>query len=160
MTLPPCLATTNSTYKTQTGEWTSSYRQRAMNAIFAKGYGNSDLLSNIAESANPEVRNLLNGLMNNAGKVATLRGIDAESGARLASVYSEAANLIGKSRRDKQSIQELNSQGDMLGGGASQEAKELAAFIDNNMRSGKSIATILRNIANKLIESAKKSAPG
>lgn len=143
------------TYKTQTGEWTSAYRQRVMNAIFAKGYGNTDLLASIAESANPEVRNLLNGLMNNAGKVATLRGIDAETGATLANIYSEAANLIGKSRRDKQSIQELNSQGDMLGGGASQDAKDLAAFIDANMRSGKSISSILGKIANRLIESAK-----
>lgn len=142
-------------YKATDGTWNQAYRKRVENAIFAKGFGDPALINEVAESTKPEVKNLLTGLINVSGKLAELRGYDNDSGDAIARIFAEAARLIARSRREGQSIDELLSQGDLLGGGVSDEAGITAKLINNNARSARKITEILNNAVTQLITNSK-----
>ena len=63
------------------GRLSQAGQQRIRNAVFAKAYGDSDLVAMLAESTDSNVRNILNGLLRAAPDVARLQDLIA-AGAR------------------------------------------------------------------------------
>lgn len=142
-------------YQMDDGQWNAAYRKRIEQAIFAKAYGNTELLAEIAENPNPDLRNLLSAMMQAAPTMARLRSVAPDQAADFAETIRSAVSAVARSRTERQNLQELLSQGDLLGGGMSQDAILLAELFDTNMRSARRLGTMLRDVASQMETSAR-----
>jgi hypothetical protein len=138
-------------YKQADGQWNKAFKDRLLNAIFAKGYDSADLLSSISESTNPESKNLLSALMNVAGKLGAIRSMDADIARSLSGAFTEAAGLVTKARREGTTIDAIDAQADMLTGHTDADIVALAKELDGMIRSGKRMTALLDDIATTVL---------
>ncbi|WPJ21802.1 DdrB-like ParB superfamily domain [Pseudoalteromonas phage vB_Pun_Y3] len=144
-------------YRQSNGEWNSQFATRVNNAIFAKSYNDSDLLTNISESTSQESKNVMTALMRASGKVSELKGLDSDAGNALSETISKAAQAIIKSRRDNTTVAESLSQVDMLSGQTQPEVEKLALLLESNIRSANKMTAALDSIADQLLVAAQNS---
>ncbi|WP_409934852.1 LPD5 domain-containing protein [Rheinheimera sp. MMS21-TC3] len=136
---------------TSDGQWNKTFKDRVQNAIFAKGYDDTDLLSSISESTNPDSKNLLAALMNVAGKLGSIRAMDADIGKNLSSAFTQAASLFAKAKRDGTTVKAIDAQADMLTGHTDADIVALATALESATRSGKRMTALLNDIVSTVL---------
>lgn len=145
-------------YRQADGSLNSQFAARVKNAIFAKSYNSPDLLADISESTSSESKNLMTALMNGAGKVSEVKGLDSSQGEALSGSITEAARLIIKSKRDGVPVSALVNQGDILGDQPAQEVAQLAELLNKNIRSAKKMSAILNSISEQMRVAAQNKS--
>lgn len=127
-------------------------------AIFQKAYNNKELLALQAEDANPDLRNIINGLTKSAGAFARARSSNADITDKRVKNVVDAVALVRESRNKNISTSELVNQTDIFTGDvAAKEVNELAIKIDENIRSSKELGAIFSDIADGTERAANNS---
>ena len=125
------------------GQLSQAGLQRLRNAVFAKAYGDADLVAMLTESTDANVRNILAGMLRAAPEVAKLRDL-AESGARqnadIAGPLVEAVRLFSQIRSEGRTVAQYLSQGSMFGDGLKPEVSAMLEVLQADSRSPKRIA--------------------
>lgn len=122
--------------------------RRLRNALLYRAYGNSPTLSRMVESTDQGARNLVNALMQAAPKIAQARdNIQAGNmhNADIAEEVVQAAEKLNQIREQGGSVADYLAQQGLFGEEMNAVSRELLAFFEEHKRSGKAIATLLRN---------------
>ena len=128
--------------------------ERAQYAVFARAYGNPQLLARLSESLDNDAKNVTKALLDTAANAVAMRAaieagtvydvpvVDGILGA--VQIYTDA-----KSRN--QTVQEYTDQASLLEQYPAFDVY-LAQFIENNKRSGKQIRTMLNSLYDQVQE--------
>lgn len=120
--------------------------QRLRNAVFAKAYGDADILAMLTESTDANVRNILAGMMRAAPEVAKLRDL-IEAGARqdadIAGPLSEAVRLFSQLRGEGRTVQQFLAQGSMFGDGPAPGVVSMLEALQADSRAPKRVAEMI-----------------
>ena len=122
--------------------------RRLRNALLYRAYGNSPTLSRMVESTDQGARNLVNALVQAAPKIAQARdNIQAGNmhNADIAEEVVQAAEKLNQIREQGGSVADYLAQQGLFGEDMNAVSRELLAFFEEHKRSGKAIATLLRN---------------
>lgn len=122
--------------------------RRLRNALLYRAYGNSPTLSRMVESTDQGARNLVNALVQAAPKIAQARdNIQAGNmhNADIAEEVVQAAEKLNQIREQGGSVADYLAQHGLFGEEMNAVSRELLAFFEEHKRSGKAIATLLRN---------------
>lgn len=149
-------------YSTSDGKPTASLIDRIQSAVFAKAYKDERLLELMADSAKPEIKNVIVAL--NAAAPEFIRAREfSEAGADSASetlasgievslddkaiaAVIEATNIIRSAKNTGQSVDEFVSQAGLFGD-IPPEVAAVAVFISENNRSAKRLSAAFRAMA-------------
>ena len=122
--------------------------RRLRNALLYRTYGNSPTLSRMVESTDQGARNLVNALVQAAPKIAQARD-NIQAGnmhdADIAEEVVQAAEKLNQIREQGGSVADYLAQQGLFGEEMNAVSRELLAFFEEHKRSGKAIATLLRN---------------
>jgi len=122
---------------------------RIRNALFAKAYGDAELVAMLTESTDANIRNILGGLMRAAPAVAKLRDQIA-AGARQPLDFSKdlatAARLFSRLRSEGTSVESFLSQGALIDSPVTPEVAALLRGLADNARSAPRIADMLQRM--------------
>jgi hypothetical protein len=128
---------------------------RLRNAVFARAYGDSDLVAMLAESTDSNVRNILNGLLRAAPEVARLRDL-IDAGARqpidVSAAMSRAAREFARLREQGMTVQQMIDQGSLFGDALPPEITNLMIGLSENARAPRRIAELLRQMVRAVDE--------
>lgn len=128
---------------------------RLRNAVFARAYGDSELVAMLAESTDSNVRNILNGLLRAAPEVARLRDL-IEAGARqpidVSAAMSRAAREFARLREQGMTVQQMLEQGSLFGDALPPEITNLMVGLAENARAPRRIAELLRQMVRAVDE--------
>lgn len=131
------------------GMLSSAGLQRIRNALFAKAYGDPELVSMLTESTDANIRNILNGMMRAAGDMAKLRDM-IESGARQPADFSGdlalAARQFSKLRAEGTPVEAFLAQGNLIDSPVTPEVGELLRALSENARSGARVADLIQRM--------------
>lgn len=122
--------------------------RRLRNALLYRAYGNSPTLSRMVESTDQGARNLVNALVQAAPKIAQARdNIQAGNmhNADIAEEVVQAAEKLNQIREQGGSVADYLAQQGLFGEEMNAVSRDLLAFFEEHKRSGKAIATLLRN---------------
>ena len=122
--------------------------RRLRNALLYRAYGNSPTLSRMVESTDQGARNLVNALVQAAPKIAQARdNIQAGNmhNADIAEEVVQAAEKLNQIREQGGNVADYLAQQGLFGEEMNAVSRELLAFFEEHKRSGKAIATLLRN---------------
>nr|DAQ10686.1 MAG TPA: crystallin beta/gamma motif-containing protein [Caudoviricetes sp.] len=122
--------------------------RRLRNALLYRAYGNSPTLSWMVESTDQGARNLVNALVQAAPKIAQARDnirAGAMHDADIAEEVVQAAEKLNQIREQGDSVADYLAQQGLFGEEMNAVSRELLAFFEEHKRSGKAIATLLRN---------------
>lgn len=145
------------------GSLSQSGLRRVKNAVLYKAYGKTDTLSRLLESPDADLKNVGTALMRASGSMSRL--MDGIRSGAIPSDYDIIADLTGAVetlsalRASGTKVQDFISQSDMFGGGISNEAKTILTFLDQNLRSARSITEFLNDYASAAI-SAESAGDG
>ena len=124
--------------------------QRVKRALFAKAYGDDDLLSRMSESTDDDTRNITNGLTNAAPYIARANEKMARGTAHSYNVGETIANAVKRYNylhNIGQSVESyLDQQAMFAEYEDSPEVREVLRVLNENRRSGKRIAQFVRRI--------------
>ena len=127
--------------------------QRIRNAVFAKAYGDTDLVAKMAEATDGNTRNVLAGLLRAAPQVARLRELSA-AGARGSADFVrqlvEAVRRFSDARADGQTVAQYLGQGSLIGGEASPEVGALMRQLEINSRAPRRIADMVDQMVQRI----------
>lgn len=127
--------------------------QRIRNAVFAKAYGDTDLVASMAEATDGNVRNVMAGLLRASPIVAKVREL-SEAGARgdVAFVPDlvEAVRRFSELREAGQKVDEYLSQGSLIGGEASPRVADLLRQLELDSRAPRRIAEMVEDMARRI----------
>lgn len=122
---------------------------RIRSALFAKAYGDAELVAMLTESTDANIRNILAGLMRAAPAVAKLRDQIA-AGARQPLDFSKdlatAARLFSRLRSEGTSVDSFLSQGALIDSPVTPEVAALLRGLADNARSAPRIADMLQRM--------------
>lgn len=131
------------------GRLSQAGHQRLRNAIFAKAYGDGELLAMLTESADSNVRNVLAGLLRAAPDVARLNDLIA-AGARqpvdVAADLVAAVRELSRLRDAGQSVEQFLSQGNLIDAPIAPELNNLLVGLRENARSPRRVAEMVRQL--------------
>jgi hypothetical protein len=129
------------------GQLSQAGMQRIRNAVFAKAYGDPEILAALSESTNSNIRNILAGLLRAAPDVARLQDLIA-AGARQPMDFApdlvRAARELGSLRDRGINLDTYLAQGDLAGGGLTPEMNNLLVGLSENARSPRRVAEMVR----------------
>jgi hypothetical protein len=128
------------------GQLSQSGMQRVRNAVFAKAYGDGDLVSMLTESTDANVRNILAGMMRAApdvAKLADLAAAGAREGADIAGPLVSAVRLFSQLRSEGRTVQQFLAQDSMFGDGVAPEVASMLEAVSANARAPKRIAEMI-----------------
>ena len=129
------------------GQLSQAGMQRIRNAVFAKAYGDPEILAALSESTNSNIRNILAGLLRAAPDVARLQDLIA-AGARQPMDFApdlvRAARELGSLRDRGVTLDAYLAQGDLAGGGLTPEMNNLLLGLSENARSPRRVAEMVR----------------
>jgi hypothetical protein len=127
--------------------------QRIRNAVFAKAYGDPELVASMAEATDGNVRNVMAGLLRAAPSVAKVREL-SEAGARgdVAFVPDlvEAVRRFSELREAGQRVDEYLSQGSLIGGEASPRVADLLRQLELDSRAPRRVADMVERMADEI----------
>lgn len=128
------------------GRLSSSGYARVRNAVLAKAYGDSPVLTRMVESMNDDMRNVSRALMIAAPRVAQARGAIAEGrrfDADITPHLVSAAEELSRLKERGTSVEDALAQSGLLGEEFSPETRELMRFIADNMRRPRRMAEFI-----------------
>lgn len=133
---------------TADGELSQQGQARIRNAVFARAYGDAELVAMMAEATDANVKNVLAGMLRAAPAIARLREMIAEGGRfgpDIAPDLVSAVRKFSQLRRDGTTVAQYEAQGDFFGeGGLSPRARELLHTVGENARAPKRMAEFLQ----------------
>lgn len=128
------------------GQLSQAGMQRLRNAVFAKAYGDGDLVSMLTESTDANVRNILAGMLRAAPEVAKLADL-AEAGARqnadIAGPLVESVRLFSQLRSEGRTVAQFLAQGNMFGDTLDPKIASMLEAVAADSRSPKRIAEMI-----------------
>lgn len=135
------------------GQLSQAGMTRLRNAVFAKAYGDADILAMLTESTDANVRNILAGMLRAAPEVAKLTDL-AQAGARqdadIAGPLVEAVRLFSQLRSEGRTVQQFMAQGSMFGDGLSPEIAAMLEAVSLNARAPKRIAEMINGMVDSV----------
>lgn len=154
-----------------TGRISKAGVDRIQNFIFSKAYQNDDIISWNVEDADPDVRNILNGLAAAAGDFAKARVVDSTLGeySQVMDALMDGIHAVRSSRINSRPLDQIldPAQIDMFGEESAFSrkeydpgAKEIAYFIDKSLRSGKKLGNAFSTFGNEIYKSLLQSRDG
>lgn len=126
---------------------------RMRNAVLAKAYGDSPVLTRMVESLDDNLRNVGKALMMTAPTVAKLRQDVAEGALHDADITADLLASVEELSRLKdagRSVREELAQAGMFGSSISAEARDLLQFLDENIRKPRKIAEFIQRYTEAL----------
>jgi len=133
------------------GGLSQSGLRRLKNAVLYKAYGKTDTLSRLLESPDADLKNVGTALMRASGNMSRLMdGIRSNAIPADYDIISDltgAVETLSALRAEGTKVQDFINQSDMFGDGISNEAKTILTFLDQNLRSAKSITEFLNDYA-------------
>jgi hypothetical protein len=127
--------------------------QRVRNAVFARAYGDSEIVAMMTESTDANVKNILAGMLRAAPAVARLGDL-IQAGARyplsLTRDLSAAVREFSSLRRDGRSVQQMLDQTTLFGDGPSPAIHDLLRGIEENARAPKRVAELVGRIVDRI----------
>lgn len=127
--------------------------QRIRNAVFAKAYGDADLVSMLTETTDGNVKNLLAGLLRSAPGVAKVREL-AEAGARSDAAFVpdliDAVRRFSALREDGMTVRQYLGQGSLIGGEASPRVAELLRQLELDSRAPRRVADMVQRMVEQI----------
>lgn len=130
------------------GSLSQAGQARIRNAVFAKAYGDADLVAMLAEQTDTNVKNIMAGMLRASGPIAKLREMMGD-GARDPSLdivpdLVAAVRKFAQLRSDGLTVAQHRAQSDMFGNsGLSPKADDLLTVLGDNARAPKRIAEFL-----------------
>ena len=151
-------------YVTEDGRANKQLIDRVQAAVFQKAYGSEELLKLSAEEANPDIKNILNGLTKGAPNFVKARGLDDNlAGTGIVEDIVGGIELLRRAQREYPDIKAGNGrtalqaklrqtidQGDLFGSDPSEEVKIIAQLLADNIRSGKRIGEFFDSMGVRL----------
>ena len=126
--------------------------QRVKRALFARAYGDDELVAKMSESTDDDIRNVSNGMMAAAPMMARLsvkKGVPYVK--ELQDAISDAVKQLETLRANGESVKDyLGAQALFAEHEDSAEMRAILSFLDGNKRSGKKIATFFSRVATTL----------
>lgn len=123
---------------------------RLRNAIFARAYGDTELLQALTESLDSNVKNVLAGMVRAAPEVARLRDLQAEGARHPIAVFDDFAEAVREfqaMRRDGVTLAQREAQGGLFGDELAAPVRNLIAGLEENSRAPKRMAELLSHMA-------------
>ncbi len=137
---------------TAEGRLSAEGTRRIEAAWMARAYDDADLLGRLLEDPEPNIKAIGGAYLDAAPAIARLRAEvargDVPAELDLSGGMVEAARLVAQARRERRALSEVLTQGDMLGGGASAEAR---AVLDLLFRDGELRRTLSRERMGELL---------
>jgi soluble lytic murein transglycosylase-like protein len=120
--------------------------QRIRNAVFAKAYGDPDIVAMMAESTDANVRNVLAGMLRAAPAVARLKEL-IDAGARypidVTGDMVLAVRQFSQLKRDGMKVKDMLDQGALFDTGIRPEVQNLMIGLEENARAPKRVAELI-----------------
>lgn len=138
------------------GGYSKRLADRVQAAVFAKAYGDERLLAAMAEEADPGIKNVLTALNRAAASFAQAKALGIGKQLDVTPSIVEAVELIRKAKNSGVPVAELLSQQTMFHR-TSDEAKLLATYMADNMRSAKNMGEALSYIGNTLVSEMRRA---
>lgn len=135
------------------GQLSQTGYTRIRNAVLAKAYGDSPVLTRLVESLDDNLRNVGKALMTAAPAVAKLRqevGEGALFDADITPDLMAAVEELSRLKDAGKSVAEELAQAGMFGDGISPEAQALLSFLDQNIRRPRKIAEFIQRYIDAL----------
>lgn len=135
------------------GQLSQAGYTRIRNAILAKAYGDSPVLTRMVESLDDNLRNIGKALMAAAPAVAKLRqdvGDGALFDADITPDLMAAVEELSRIKDAGRSVADALAQAGMFGDGISTEAQDLLRFLDQNIRRPRKIAEFIQRYTEAL----------
>lgn len=133
----------------KSGELSAGGLQRVRNAIFARAYGDAEVVAMLTESTDANVRNILAGMLRAAPELAKLRDLQ-DSGARasadLATPLVQAVRLFSQLRREGRTVEQFLQQGSMFDGGHPPEIESLLRGLEERSRAPRRVAEMIEGM--------------
>jgi len=129
------------------GQLSQAGYARVRNAVLAKAYGDSPVLTRMVESLDDNLRNVGKALMMTAPAIAKLRQDVADGALHDADITADLLAAVEELSRLKdagRSVREELAQAGMFDGGISAEARDLLQFLDENIRKPRKIAEFIQ----------------
>jgi hypothetical protein len=139
-------------FVTRDGRYTKQLVDRVKAAIFHRAYENDDLVTLMAEEADPGVKNVLNALTVAAPRFVKAKAADPEAYAKaqVPGHIAGAVRLIKEAKDAGFQMADYLRQTRLFGDEIPQATKEIALFIDQNKRSAKRMGEMFRAMADEL----------
>lgn len=123
--------------------------QRIRNAVFAKAYGEPEIVAMMAESTDANVKNILAGMLRAAPAVARLKEL-IEAGARypmdITGDLVQAVRQFSQLRRDGMTVQQMLAQAGLFDDGPSPELRNLLIGLEENAKAPKRVAELIGRV--------------
>jgi hypothetical protein len=123
--------------------------QRIRNAVFAKAYGDPEIVAMMAESTDANVKNILAGMLRAAPAVARLKEL-IDAGARypmdITGDLARAVRQFSQLRRDGMTVQQMLAQAGLFDGGPSPELRNLLIGLEENAKAPKRVAELIGRV--------------
>ncbi len=119
---------------------------RIKNAVFAKAYGDSELVGKMAESTDSNIKNIMNGMLRAAPAVARLREMISDGGRYpmdIAPLLNQAVREFSDMRSKGYSVEQYLAQQDMFDFKMTPELNNLLVGLEENARAPKRIADMI-----------------
>lgn len=132
---------------TADGQISQQGQARIRNAVFARAYGDADLVAMMSESTDANVKNVLAGMLRAAPEMARLREMIDEGGRYGPDISPDltlAARKFSQLRSEGMTVPQFEAQADFFGGGLSPKARELLGVIGENSRAPKRMAEFIQ----------------
>ncbi len=126
---------------------------RVRNAVFAKAYGDPDVVAMLTESPDGNVKNILAGMLRAAPEVARVREL-IDAGARHKQDFTpdlvDAVRRYSALREQGMTVKQSQAQGDLMGDGPSPRVMEIMEQLEANARAPKRISDMLRDYVQEI----------
>lgn len=133
-------------YMTSDGSISQEGVNRIRNAVFAKAYGDPAILEKMAESTDNNIKNITNGLLIAAPKIAALKARIEAGDLYDLDITNEIVDAVTKYsylKEEGMTVDEYLAQGSMFTEELNPLAKTLLYYFEQNKRSAKKIANLL-----------------
>lgn len=123
---------------------------RLRNAIFTRAYGDPELLGQLTEALDGNVRNILAGMVRAAPEVARLRDLQAEGARHEIPIFDDLAQAVEEfraMRRDGVTMAQREAQGGLFGDDLPAPVRNLVIGLEENSRAPKRMAELISHMA-------------
>lgn len=150
-------------YITSNNRPTQSLIARVQAALFSKAYNDDRLLELTADTTDPEIKNILNGLNGSASEFIKMRQSDKDSGRdtgdKTTKTIIDAINMFKTAKEKGMSLERYLKQIDMFDK-PKDDIVNTAELISKYNRSGKKLSALFNGIASAVKRDNEKSRTG
>lgn len=125
------------------GRLSQEGKRRIESALTQRAYGDSSLVTRLAENLDDDSKNILNALLRAAPQLAQLNDLVKQGGRHqntIAKDLAQAAQKLSDLKKNGQDVQDYLNQGQLIDDGLSDGAKQFLNVFDTNKRSSKGIS--------------------